>query len=174
MWQEVNGVDSHLRYSLLYEGYFHFPTCSHFYLLSDFYSHFDQFFGPSQEYHHLTSLLPLPLLTTSFLLKNVFPVFTALFLHLALDYSGLDCMGDDVLLKFDSISDKDFDIMSFTVFRFCEAKKLTYYDGLHNEDNKKSTDWNNEPIAKSSSLLPPKQHPHWGWGKRKVAKSHGR
>lgn len=55
MWQEVNGVDSHLKYSLVYEGYFNFSTCSHFYLLNDCYSHFDQFFGPSQEYHHLTS-----------------------------------------------------------------------------------------------------------------------
>lgn len=60
--------------------------------------------------------------------------------------------------------------MSFThIFGFCEAEKLTCTDGLYNEDNKKSTDWNNEPIAKSSSLLLPKQHPHWGWGKREVS-----
>lgn len=45
MWQEVrvNRVDSHLRYSLVLEGYFHFSTCSCFYLLkSDFHAHLDQ------------------------------------------------------------------------------------------------------------------------------------
>lgn len=89
----------------------------------------------------------------------------------ALDHSGLDDIRDAVLLKFDSVSYKDFDIMSFT---FLDSVKLRNLPTVI--DNTMKTIGNQQigTMSQLQSSLPPNNIHIGGGEKEKWAKSHGR